>query len=233
MAQLVTSQHAYIYIYIYIYIASLVLSLCLPLSHSPSASSILNLSSSGLRALAGACMYGCSQCFFFMCMVSAVPSAKGGGKPIEVEESINLLLATHTHDRPEGWFPNEGKFRKIRAPIKIKSALPGPPKPPPKTRNFMDMGFPAERTHFFQASIKLAQPFPAPELRTRILRTRGFFWQVHYSTFGCVKQLPYTGRLAGIETMPGLCFKHTFGILGKAGGGCKNLTNTQGPGAVF
>ena len=53
---------------------------------------------------------------------------------------------------------------------------PPPPKPPFKTRNFMDMGFPAERTHFFQASIKLAQPFPAPELRTRILRTRGFFW---------------------------------------------------------
>ena len=34
----------------------------------------------------------------------------------------------------------------------------------------MDMGFPAERTYFFQVSIKLAQPFPAPELRTRILR---------------------------------------------------------------
>ena len=43
-------------------------------------------------------------------------------------------------------------------------------------RNFMDMVFSAERTHFFQASIKLVQPFPAPELRTRILRTRGFFW---------------------------------------------------------
>ena len=68
-------------------------------------------------------------------------------------------------------------FRKILAPINLKSALP-PPKtrntPPPKTRNFMDMAFPAERTHFFQASIKLAQPFPAPELRTKILRTRGF-----------------------------------------------------------
>ena len=59
--------------------------------------------------------------------------------------------------------------RKIRAPIKIKS-------PPPKMRNFMDMAFPAERTHFFRASIKLTQPFPAPELRTEILRTRGFFW---------------------------------------------------------
>ena len=68
-------------------------------------------------------------------------------------------------------------FRKIRAPIKIKSALPPPPpKTPHKRRNFMDIGFPAERRHFFQVSIKLAQPFPAPELRTRILRTRGFFW---------------------------------------------------------
>ena len=72
-------------------------------------------------------------------------------------------------------------IRKIRAPIKIKSALPPPPPqnpkyPPPKTRNFMDTGFPAERTHFFQVSIKLVRPFPAPELRTRILWTRGFFW---------------------------------------------------------
>ena len=67
--------------------------------------------------------------------------------------------------------------RKIRAPIKIKSALPPPPPNPPlKRRNFTDMVFPAERTHFFQVSIKLAHPFPAPELRTRILRTRGFFW---------------------------------------------------------
>ena len=62
-------------------------------------------------------------------------------------------------------------FRKIRAPIKIKSALPPPPQ---KKGNFTDMVFPAERTHFFQVSIKLAHPFPAPELRTRILRTRGF-----------------------------------------------------------
>ena len=38
----------------------------------------------------------------------------------------------------------------------------------------MDMAFPTDA--FFQASIKLAQPFPAPELRTRILRTRRFFW---------------------------------------------------------
>ena len=76
------------------------------------------------------------------------------------------------------------KVRKIRAPIKIKSALPPPPPakpkilpPPPlkKKRGILwTWVFLAERTHFVQASIKLAQPFPAPELRTRILRTRGF-----------------------------------------------------------
>ena len=72
-------------------------------------------------------------------------------------------------------------FRKIRAPIKIKSALPPPPKPkippPPKRGILWTWVSPAERTQFFQASIKLAHPFPAPELRTRILRTlKGFFW---------------------------------------------------------
>ena len=58
---------------------------------------------------------------------------------------------------------------------KIGTPPPPPQNPPPKKGNFADMVFPAERTHFFQVSIKLAHPFPAPELRTRILRTRGFF----------------------------------------------------------
>ena len=55
-----------------------------------------------------------------------------------------------------------------------------PPKPqippPPKRRNFMDLGFSCRKNAFLQAPIKSAQPFPAPELRTKILRTRGFFW---------------------------------------------------------
>ena len=39
----------------------------------------------------------------------------------------------------------------------------------------MDMGFfSCRKSAFFQAPIKLAQPFPAPELQTNILRTRGF-----------------------------------------------------------
>ena len=71
----------------------------------------------------------------------------------------------------------EEQFQKNPRAHKNKIGTPPPPpkKTPPKRGNFMDKGFPAERTHFFQASIKLAQPFPAPELRTRILRARGFF----------------------------------------------------------
>ena len=105
--------------------------------------------------------------------------------PLRTRHSSYHAGPTHSHSFATGWSPQSLVtrrirhlfilFRKILAPIKIKSALPPPQTPPPKTRNLMDMGFPAERTHFFQVSIKLAQPFPAPELRTRILRTRGFF----------------------------------------------------------
>ena len=51
-----------------------------------------------------------------------------------------------------------------------------PKYPPPKTRNFMDMALSCRKNAFLQAPIKLVQPFPAPELRTEILRKRGFFW---------------------------------------------------------
>ena len=68
---------------------------------------------------------------------------------------------------------------------KNKIGTPPPPKPkippPSKTRNFMDMGFSCRTDAFFQASIKLAHPFPAPELRKKILRTRGFFWFYYFS----------------------------------------------------
>ena len=76
-------------------------------------------------------------------------------------------------------FQGSGRFQKNPRAHKNKiGTSPPPPNPPLKRRNFTDMVFPAERTHFFQVSIKSAQPFPAPELRTRILRTlRGFFWR--------------------------------------------------------
>ena len=46
----------------------------------------------------------------------------------------------------------------------------------------------------FEAPIKLVQPFPAPELRTRILRTRGFFW-VWLAQYGCVPWIKRVCRL--------------------------------------
>ena len=73
-------------------------------------------------------------------------------------------------------------IRRILAPIKIKSALPLPPQktktPPPHKKNEEFYGhesFPAERTQIFQAPIKFAQPFPAPELRAKHLTDTRFF----------------------------------------------------------
>ena len=54
---------------------------------------------------------------------------------------------------------------KIGTPSPPKPKLPPPP--PPKSRNFMIMGFPCRENALFQAPIKLAQPFPAAELRTK------------------------------------------------------------------
>ena len=62
-------------------------------------------------------------------------------------------------------------FRKIRAPIKIKSATPPPnPKyPPPLKRGILwTLCFSFRKNAVFQASIELTHPFPAPELRTKI-----------------------------------------------------------------
>ena len=85
-------------------------------------------------------------------------------KPIHAGKSLEELIFARIHVGP---VYSREYIRKILAPIEIKSALHPPPNPPPKTRNFMDMAFPAERTHFCQASMKLAQPFPAPESRTK------------------------------------------------------------------
>ena len=66
--------------------------------------------------------------------------------------------------------------RKMPAPIKIKLALPHPPSrkpqpppPPPLNEEFYGHGgFPAEIAEKMPATIKLAQPYPAPELRAEI-----------------------------------------------------------------
>ena len=69
-----------------------------------------------------------------MCIVGLLRGDLGHGHRLSLSHFGRLIL------------------RKILAPIKIKSAALPPQKkpkiPPPKTRNFMDMVFPAERTHF-------------------------------------------------------------------------------------
>ena len=53
-----------------------------------------------------------------------------------------------------------------------------PPPPPKKKRNFMDMGFPAERTHFSRRNFKTSAPISGPRIAdrnftdTRILLTK-------------------------------------------------------------
>ena len=69
----------------------------------------------------------------------------------------------------------------ILAPIKIRSALSPPPRQSPKitphplNRGILWAWVFQQKERIFQAPIKLAQPFPVPESRTNILRTRGFF----------------------------------------------------------
>ena len=96
------------------------------------------------------------------------------------------------------------KIRKIRAPIKIKSALlPPPPKskipPPPKTRNFMDIVFPAERTHFFRAFIK----FKVARLQSEF-RTKDFLLSYEFSYEKCPEISPdfFEPLFCGSEKIP-------------------------------
>ena len=51
----------------------------------------------------------------------------------------------------------------------------------------------------FQAPIKLAQPFPAPELRTRILRTRGCFWDSAYTEIIPIPEGPTIKKIRDFE----------------------------------
>ena len=70
-------------------------------------------------------------------------------------------------------------IRKILAPIKIKSALPPPPPnpkyPPPKTRNFMDMGFSCRTDAFFPGVHKIGAAISGPRIAdTNFTDTRIF-----------------------------------------------------------
>ena len=74
-----------------------------------------------------------------------------------------LLLATQ--------FP----LRKILAPIKIKSALPPPPKPPPKNAEFYGHGFSCRKNAFFPGVHKSGAAISGPRIAdTNFTDTRIF-----------------------------------------------------------
>ena len=74
-------------------------------------------------------------------------------------------------------------FRKIPAPIKIKSALPPPQTqtPPPKTRNFMDI-----KKAFFPGVHKIGAAISGPRIADKpILRTRGYVYNCAHVCAPC------------------------------------------------
>ena len=96
------------------------------------------------------------------------------------------------------------QIRKIRAPIKIKSALPPPPQktqntPPLLKRGILWTWFFLQKERIFQASVKLTHPFPAPELRTKILRKRGFFLKKTRETLKKTRVSLFADTLKSLE----------------------------------
>ena len=99
-------------------------------------------------------------------------------------------------------------FRKIRAPIKIKSALPPPPpRPPPKKEEFYGHGFSCRKNAFFPGVHKIGAPISGPRIAdTNFTDTRIFL------TFGKLREsfkvifnlagYSYFARLF-LETPPG------------------------------
>ena len=124
------------------------------------------------------------------------PSFQGfiqGAPARETRPSRMRGISAPLHQADAG---KEVTFRKIPVPIKMKSALPPPPKkpkipPPPKRGILWTWRFSCRKNAFFQAPIKLAQPFPAPELRAEnFTDTRIFLilqesdWSAKKSRFG-------------------------------------------------
>ena len=102
-----------------------------------------------------------------------VGTGKGTGKSMR-KLCRNYPLATYLSVSPLK------KLRKIRAPIKIKSALPPPPPkpkipPPPKTRNFMDRGFSCRTDAFFPGVHKIGAALSGPRIADKEFYGHGDF----------------------------------------------------------
>ena len=97
----------------------------------------------------------------------------------ERAQEAHLPVIRETHSDPVS--PKLANCQKNPRAHKNEIGTPPPPKnpkyPPPLKRGILRTWrfSAAERKQKYQASIKLTHPFPAPESRTKILRTRGFF----------------------------------------------------------
>ena len=95
----------------------------------------------------------------------------------------------------------------------------------------MDMGFSCRKNAFFQASIKLAQPFPAPELRTRILGGRfGYF--LFFFGWGQGKGDRHARGGGGDDSLLKIPGGGGFSRAGE-GGGCEGLGEFGGGAKYF
>ena len=89
-----------------------------------------------------------------------------------IENQSSQRVASHLPSRPlqESRGPRKypDSFRKIRAPIKIKSALPPPKKkpkyPPPKTRILWTWVFSCRKNEFFPGVHKIGAPISGPRI---------------------------------------------------------------------
>ena len=117
-------------------------------------------------------------------MLSQYPQSAFQGSP-RVAQGGQQQFSSQTL-RVQPWDPrrlnwNFPKFRKIRAPIKIKSALPPPPQTPPKKRGILRTSFFLQKERIFPGVHKIGAPISGPRIAdtnftdTRIfLKSRSF-----------------------------------------------------------
>ena len=88
-------------------------------------------------------------------------------EPLKFAEISEIMLKKKKHPRP----------RKNKISTSTPTPSPNPPPPPRKNEEFYgNVDFPAEIIKKSQVPIKLAQPFPAPELQAEKLWTWGLLW---------------------------------------------------------
>ena len=109
---------------------------------------------------------------------------RGGGSHMWVRSTMSARrVRRETVPSHKCGYPALARVRKIRAPIKIKSALPPPPQtqiPPPKTRTFMDMGFFLQKERIFPGVHKIGAAISGPKLAGKNFTDTRIFLIVEY-----------------------------------------------------